>query len=82
MSNFRSQFPPEGVVIWRDLQHVLDRVQDKITEVIADRVRIEVVTELPASAGINRMFRMAGDPAIYVGNGPGNPLRKITTEPL
>jgi hypothetical protein len=35
------------------------------------------VAGLPASASARQWFRVAGDPAVYVGNGAGQPLTKL-----
>jgi hypothetical protein len=40
------------------------------------------VSALPESASPTSWFRVAGDPAVYVGNGQGQPLRKLQTVAL
>lgn len=48
-------------------------------------LRITIVANLaalPATANTNQWFRVTGDPAVYVGNGTGQALRKITTAVL
>lgn len=51
----------------------------------AQVIRLTVLPNLaalPASAGVLQWFRVTGDPAVYVGNGAGVPLRKLTTGAL
>lgn len=61
----------------------LDARLDTIEDVQA--IRLTVVANpaaLPASAGVLQWYRVTGDPAVYVGNGAGQPLRKLTTGAL
>ncbi len=57
---------------------------------LGDRLRVDIVqtvADLPASAGPRQWFRVVTGTAeertsVYVGNGSGQPLRKIPTLPL
>jgi hypothetical protein len=60
----------------------LDRVEGRLgtletTPVFSMNV-VASAGALPAAAGVRQWFRVAGDPAVYVGNGPGRPLTKLT----
>lgn len=37
---------------------------------------------LPATANVRRWYRVAGDPAVYIGNGAGQPLTKLVPDPI
>lgn len=39
---------------------------------------VATIGDLPAAAGPRQWFRVQGDPAVYVGNGAGRPLTKLT----
>lgn len=63
----------------------LDARLDGIEEASAGTLRLELVANvagLPQAAQPLQWYRVAGDPAVYVGNGAGKPLRKIMTEVL
>ena len=71
----------------RNVRDRLDTRLDRLEALVesADVLRVTVVAtvnELPASAGVRQWYRVVGDPSVYVGNGAGQPLRKLTTVAL
>ena len=60
-------------------------IAELIRRLRANVVTLKVVANaglLPAEAGPREMFRVQGDSFVYVGNGPGQPLRKIATQSI
>lgn len=47
---------------------------------LAKTITLEILPDpgqLPERAGPREFFRVAGDPALYIGNGPARPLTKL-----
>lgn len=67
----------------REKFSLVDERLDTISDVPVLRLTVVAnLAALPATAGTNQWFRVTGDPAVYVGNGTGQALRKITTAVL
>lgn len=72
-------------VIGRKLAEAIKRLEsrcDRAEEIGVRMRRVESIDELPASASPLAFYRVSGDPFIYVGNGEGFPLRRISTSAL
>ena len=73
-----------------DIRLGLGRVRDALADA-ANRLygyvdssahRADVLQTLPASAPRGYLIVVPGDPNLYVGTGPGTPLRKLPTQLL
>ena len=65
------------------LEDRVTQVEGQVDTATGVAIRLQVVadiTDLPVNASPLQWFRVQGDPAIYIGNGPTLPLRKVPTQ--
>ena len=79
----RSEFRhPQIRKLFDYLVEVRENLRDELVRVDV----VATVADLPAEAPLTRWFRVANPAAervnVYIGNGPGRPLSRITTTPV